>query len=217
MSQHLGTTNFLETPTVGGIDVLLNYAGVPGIGAGTTPPAFGTPGRLFFDTSANILWRDTGVAWVRESSPFIQMVTGSIAAASGTTLLPYDNTTPLSTEGNSGWSQSFTPLSATSNILIMTNSFFATNSNADIYTSGALFNGTTCFAAQLIGFTTSTGHGFNFSMMGGQPSGSTTARTYSFRYGPNAAATVYLGQGSTGQAFGLAGGTGRFYIMEIAA
>ena len=48
----------------------------------------------------------------------LQVVTGTIASASGTTTVPLDNTIPTNTEGWQFFSQAFTPLSATSKIII---------------------------------------------------------------------------------------------------
>lgn len=216
MSTHLGTTAFLETPTVNGQDVLLNGGGVPVVQSGSVLPTAGTSGRLFFNTSDNTIYRDTGAAWVRESSPVIQTVTGSITATSSNASIPFDNSTPTSTEGFQIWSQSFTPLRADSTIVIITNSFFTVNSAADVWTTAATFNGTTCIGAQMLGFTTTAGHGGNFSMITSHTSGSTAARTYSCRIGGSVVATVAVGQGVAGQNYGSTTNSGRFTITEIA-
>ena len=222
MSTHLGTTAFLETPTVNGQYVLLNLDNTPSIGQGVALPLASTAGRLFFNTVENILYRDTGSAWVRVSSPIIQVVSGTITPTSGNVIIPYDATTPTSSEGIQIWSQSFTPLRADSTILIATNSFYATSSSADIYVLGATFSGTTCIGAQMLGFTTNSSNGSNFSVLARHTSGSTTTRTYSFRAGPHASATIYVAQGNTsGGVPGVTnqfGGinTGMFSITEIA-
>lgn len=216
MSQHLGSTNFLDTPTVNLVDVMLNGGGVPMIQSGTVNPAAGTIGRLFLNTSTNILYRDTGTVLTPIMPSLLQVVEGAINSASSNNIIPYDNTTPQSTEGFQGWARTITPLLSNSSILVITTSFYAMNTAQDVYASGAHFSGTTCIGAQLLGFTTNTGNGQSFTMMSSVVSGSTTARTLSFRIGPNNNNTLFLASGTSGQAYGSPTNSGRYIIMEIA-
>lgn len=66
MSDHLGKISFLDVPDVNGIPVLLNAGTTPSIQTGTLAarPAFGTAGRLYVDTTSNLLYSDTGTAWI---------------------------------------------------------------------------------------------------------------------------------------------------------
>ena len=216
MSTHLGTTAFLEVPTVNGQDVLINGGGVPSIAQGAVLPVFGTPGRFFLVTPSNVMYRDTGSAWIRITSTILQMVSGQITGTITNVVIPFDNTTPTIGEGAQAWSAFFTPVLANSTIIVTTSSFFTINNSASINTTGAIFSGATCIGAQMLGYTTGVLDGNNFCMIATQTSGSTTARTYSFRFGPSAAQTIYLGTSSTGQNFGLASGSGVYTIMEIA-
>ena len=217
MSQHLGTTNFLDTPTVNSVDVLLNAGGVPSIASGTALPAAGTAGRWFLLTTTGVLYRDTGAAWVQAIIPdTLQTVVFPITAVTGTGLIPFDNTTPLSTEGILVWSGSFTPVSATSTILITVNSFAGTSSAADVTISGAVFNGTTCIGAQALSWGTNANNPQNFSVVTSQVAGSTAARTYSFRAGGSTSVSVSIGQGTGSENFGSTTNSGRVVITEIA-
>lgn len=216
MSQHLGTTNFLDTPTVNNVDVMLNGGGVPVIESGTAIPAPGTIGRWFLNTVTNILYRDTGTVMQPIMPSLLQIAEGSITSLSTNSIIPYDNTLPLSTEGALAWSSAFTPQLPNSTIIVSTTSFYTMNTVNDVYASGAHFSGTTCIGAQLLGFTTNTGNGSTFHVVSSVVSGSTTVRTYSFRVGPNVNNTLFLASGVTGQGYGSTTNSGRYVIMEIA-
>lgn len=66
MSEVLGKIQFLDTPEVNNVPVLLNAGNTPSVSADilANRPAPGVPGRLFVDTTNNVLQRDTGSAWV---------------------------------------------------------------------------------------------------------------------------------------------------------
>jgi hypothetical protein len=70
MSEVLGKISFSDLPDVNTVPVLLNAGSTPSIMADilANRPAFGTAGRLFVDTTNNILQRDTGAAWVNIGS-----------------------------------------------------------------------------------------------------------------------------------------------------
>lgn len=161
-----------------------------------------------------------GSAWVAPGG-ILQTVIGTINSSSGNTAMPYDNTVPASTEGTQLWTLSFTPLMSTSTIVVTTNIFFATANFTTV--SGATFNGTTNIGSQMLGQLLITGtllgatsFGNSVSMIATQVSGSTAARTYSFRAGAATAVTVFFNQGVSGQAFGSATNSGRYMIQEIA-
>ena len=119
--QVLGTESFLATPDVNGQLVLLNGGGTGTVTYGTLAarPAASTTGDLYVDTTSNYIWQDTGAAWVQLSTgKVLQVVTGTIAAGTGTTIVPLDNTSPTITEGWQIFTQTFTPLSATSTVKI---------------------------------------------------------------------------------------------------
>lgn len=196
---------------------------VPGTGSLTLPsgttaqrPGSPTAAMTRYNTTLSSLEFYDGSAWQQPSGKLLQVVSGTISSVSSNSRIPYDNTTPTSGEGVQLWTQSFTPLRSDSTIVITTNGFYAVNSAADVYCSGAVFNGTTNIYAQLLGFTTNTGNGFGFAVIATETSGSTTARTYSFRAGPNTNVTVFYMQGTAGQAYGSATNSGRYIIQEIA-
>jgi hypothetical protein len=259
----LGNLSFLETPTVNGASVLLNAGGVPSILSDSTAnrPVAGTAGRLFVDTTTNVLQRDTGSAWVNVGSsttytgttdqiavtgtvislapnpiipgtesltlpvgttaqrpalpipgdirynstlglcekytgaywgPFgllLQQTTVAVAAQTGTTTVPLDNTTPLSTEGWQFFSQTFTPLSATSRIVIRL--IITTASSAAGTIIGSIFAGTTNLgSAAVVRQANNSAHQLGWTIVH-QP-GSTAAITYTGRIGNSAAATTYV-------------------------
>jgi len=265
----LGSLTFIDNPTAGGIQLVLNSNGVPSLYADVTAnrPAAGTTGRLFVDTTSNIIQRDNGASWdtlsnvitytgtanqidvaggvisissdlilpgtsrvrlpsgttaQRPASPgagdmrfnstlgyaekytgsywgplglVLQQVTGTIAASSGTGTIPYDNTTPMSTEGYQIWTQSFTPLSATSRILIQFTITAASSSTASILTC-AVFSGSTIISASSNRAAPTAGQPINVSMTALWVPGSTATTTLSARLGPSNGATAYCNQGS---------------------
>lgn len=184
------------------------------VGTTANRPSTPTAGMSRLNSTTSRMEYYTGTAWVPSGS-IIQTVTGNITKTSSNSQIPFDTTVPTSAEGVQLWSQSFTPLLANSTIIITTNSFFVINSANDIMVSGATFSGTTNIHAQGLGFGTFIGSGNSFTTVAQATSGSTTARTYSFRAGPNAAVTVFYGQGITAT-FGAAV-TGTFIIQEIIA
>jgi hypothetical protein len=185
------------------------------VGATADRPT-GAQGMFRFNTTLGRSEEFDGTSWLPQGL-VLQRVSGTIGTTSGNTAIPYDNTPPTATEGFQVWSQSFTPLSATSTIVIIVSSFYAQNNAGDRYTTGAFFSGTTLLSAQLLGFTTDNNAGQNISTMTVAASGGTATRTYSLRVGTNNAdTTVYFGQGTSGQAYGSATQAGRFIILEIA-
>ena len=179
MSTHLGTENFLEVPTVNGVNVLTALTG-------------------------------TLVGSVK----VLQVVTGTILAStnsSGTP--PWDGTPPLNTEGSQLWSQAFTPLSATSRILIMqTPTISHANSGRIVTTSffaGAVnigATGATCPANNAV---------FALPLSVVYSPGSTALITFSCRGGANGAGICYFNQASAGSLGGAA--EVEYVIMEIAS
>ena len=155
-----------------------------------------------------------GTRWVNEFTEVIQVVGGAITATSSNAQIPYDATTPVSTEGVQLWTRAFTPKSDNSVIVVLTHMFYTVNSAADVYVSGATFSGTTCVAAGLLGFTTNTGNGNNAVQEAVITNTSTAARTISFRAGPNSNVTTFYGQGVAGQTYGGVQ-TGGYMIFEI--
>jgi hypothetical protein len=264
----LGKISFLETPDVSGVDVLLNAGGVPELLADITAnrPVAGVSGRLFVDTTTNLLYRDTGSAWVligstpytgttnqvnvtgsvisladdailpglqgiilptgttgargtnvagkiRQNSTLgyaeigsgaewrplgrvLQMVSGDIAAQTfSNTQTPFDATPPTSTEGAQIWTQSFTPISASSRIVI---SFTLTHVHGTATRTQitALFAGTTNIGSAPTTCAVAASP-YNSAMQVVHVPGSTAAITFSCRVGSNGNGTWYINSGAT--------------------
>lgn len=159
-----------------------------------------------------------GTSWVNallQTNPILQMATGSFANISFNNQIPYDNTPPSVTEGAQVFSVPFTPLRDDTGIIVIASSFFTVASSNNVWVTGAIFNGTTLVEANLLGSTTDTGFGNNFTLIGGIISGSTTTRNISFRMGPNTNVTVHVGQGVGGQAYGGNNVNSHYIIMEV--
>jgi hypothetical protein len=196
--QVLGSESFLSIPDVNGQPVLLNGGGTGTVSYGTLAarPAASTSGNLYVDTTSNVIWRDTGAAWVSlsASGSVLQVVTGVIAATSGTALIPLDNTIPTSTEGIQIFTTTFTPLSATSKVILSYTLTVATNTN-NISVATTTFSGTTNLGAAVTRCATSTataGIGYNLSIQTSWAPGSTAAITVQGRVGALATSTYYV-------------------------
>lgn len=118
----------------------------------------------------------------------------SVAGISGTSLIPYDNTVPLSTEGTQIASATCTPSDAASKIGVqgcLQLDCGTANRNFTI----ALFRNTTCVSAISMNFVAvGRPQVFPFFMVDDQagPILFGTSGTYSLRIGVNAAATWYV-------------------------
>lgn len=224
MSDVLGTNSFLDTPDVNGTLVLLetnpvmNGVGSVTLPTGTTAQRPGSPtvGMLRFNTTIGSTEYYTGTVWIPAGS-IVQTIIGDIPTGSSNSQIPYDNSVPQSNEGYQIWSRSFTPILSDSLIVITSSGFYSVNNAADIIATLATFNDTTCFSAALVGFSTSTGEGRGFSIISTQISGSTSARTYSARIGPNVNQTLYINRNAgSANLYGGAVNIGTYIIQEIA-
>lgn len=125
----------------------------------------------------------------------------SVSGATAANRIPLDDTIPQITEGVQVTSLSFTPLSAAST-LIVTVSGFALFGGTAAYDSGiaALFDGSTsAVRARWLGYVpASADHVTTIDMTYVVASGSTTARTYSLRVGPNTSTGSVAINGNTG-------------------
>lgn len=199
---------------------LADNAILPGTGSltlptGTTAQRPGTPtnGMIRYNSTFGNAEYYSQTAW-RPIGQVVQVVAGAIAQNSSNLQIPFDTTTPLSTEGFLLWTQSFTPLYANSLIIIQSSQWNVVNSTADVVVTGALFNGTTCVTAQMISWTTNTNDGSSSFVYHAESAGSTAARTYSLRAGPNTGVTVFYNRGVTATLGGIS--TGQYTITEIA-
>ena len=121
--------------------------------------------------------------------------------ASHTTAIPDDNSIPQVTEGTEVISRSFTPLSASSTIRIRV-SVFGGGSASNVKAAAAIFkdgaaNAIAACSQGAAGTAVTLAYSFEYT----EASGSTAARTYSLRVGPDSG-TFYSNGLSTGRLYG---------------
>lgn len=123
------------------------------------------------------------------------------ASATGTTLIPADDTIPQITEGTEFMTLAITPKSAT-NILVIDVIAYLSVGATDRWHTGALFQDSTAnaLAAGANYHVTNTAPAM-FSMRHGMVAGTTSATTFRFRAGTNSAATMTF-NGSATRFFG---------------
>ena len=130
--------------------------------------------------------------------------TQSGTIATGTTTIPLDNTIPQITEGTQFITLSFTPTSATNNLMIDFVGYGAGNSTGAIIT--ALFVDSTANAlAATSGMTAGPDYPSMFVLRHTMVAGSTTARTFRIRIGAQSASTVTFNGNGGNQLFGGVG------------
>ncbi len=115
------------------------------------------------------------------------------AAATGTTLVPWDDTIPQIGEGDEYMTRAITPKSATSQLLIEV-TFNFSNSGADVITV-ALFQDATNNALKAVASAVLDETNVKFSHL--MTSGTTSATTFKVRAGPNSGGTLTF-NGNTG-------------------
>jgi hypothetical protein len=160
------------------------------VGAGTSAIASIAP-----STSGNVL-TSNGSAWTSAAAAgggkILQSFGAKIAAVSGTTGIPGDNTSPLVSEGTEIFSQAITCASTSNKILLSCdlNTYITVGSGVLI----TMFRDSTCINASMMG----TPSGANFmsqSAMCLDAPSSTSAITYSVRVGEKTdTGTWYIGQ-----------------------
>jgi hypothetical protein len=134
-----------------------------------------------------------GTYW-KPTGQVIQFVSGTIPATTTTTQVPLDNTVPLNTEGVQVWTQSFTPLSATSTIVIHF-TMTAAHGTAARSVIASIFAGATNIGSCAQYFATQNLPG-NMGLRVAHQPGSTAAITYSARVGGSGSGTCYINQTS---------------------
>jgi hypothetical protein len=135
------------------------------------------------------------------SRPVAQVVTAvSSTADSTTTDLPYDDTIPQNTEGKEHLTVAITPVSATSTLVIEVSAMVSVNSTDDFV--AALFVDSTANAIYATAVTIGTDQVAHLHFSHVLSAGSTSARTYKFRYGANGSVTAYINRDAAGARFG---------------
>lgn len=157
-----------------------------------------------------------------DQSKIVQVVSSAIAAATGTTAIPDDNTAPLSTEGSQIASLSLTPKSASNKVRIRASFSVVLADGADADSNVglivAVFRGATFIGAKRLPEAESVGGDLSLEIED-EPA-SVAALTYSLRVGlvDTAGGTWYINRSqasATALASGLA--SNRFTAEEIRA
>lgn len=123
--------------------------------------------------------------------------------ATGTTVIPVDNTIPQNTEGDEYMSLAITP-KATTNILVIKVSIMLANSAAAPYVSAALFQDSTANAlAAAVERAAVASDPCMISFSHRMAAGTTSATTFKVRAGGSAAGTTTLNGQAGNRFFGL--------------
>jgi hypothetical protein len=175
-----------------------------------TTPALGTP-------ASGVLTNCTGVAAAALPAGTVLQVVNSQTStyASGTTIIPSDNTIPQITEGTQFLSLAITPISATSKLLFAITIQLSPSVAASCNT--ALFQGATANAIAAGSSYQSAGTGIvTMPLTYLMVSGTTSSTTFTVRAGMNIAGTLHLNGPSSP---GVFNGTcySSITITEIAA
>lgn len=199
-------------PTIG----LANNPVIPGTESITLP--IGTTAQRPTHSNGKMRFNsDTLMEEISESNQWrplgrlMQFTTGNISQTTGTTIIPYDNTLPTSTEGFQIFTANITPFYNNSTIIVIYNIFYECSSINTVVTT-TLLNGTTTIAASASRQATANQPN-TLCVTKGFQSGTTSLITLSARIGPASASTVYVNRGST-ETFG-GSITTSYIIMEI--
>ena len=216
-----GTTNQISITNGDGVSAnptvsIANDPIIPGTGAITIP--IGTTAQRPVISNGQFRFNsDTLIEEIAESGVWrpvgrlLKFVTGNITQTTGTTIIPYDNTLPTSTEGFQIWTASITPSYANSTIIIMYNIFYECSANNVVVTT-TLLNNTDAIAASSSRQATSK-QPDTVNVTKAFTSGTTSTITLSARIGPATASTVYVNRGNT-ETFGGTIATS-YIIMEV--
>lgn len=201
-----------------GVGLYVNSTDAIRVPVGTTVQRpTGSVGMTRWNTVLAAIEYHNGVEWIQAGLSVIQQISGNFAQATGTTTIPYDNTTPLNTEGTAVWTQAITPQSVNSVIRIDLSSLFGyTTANATV--TAALFRGATCLevkSMRIIGSGTLGGSAQGstpFSMNLVDNPASIAAETYTLRVG-SSSGTWNFARSDTQTYNGSA--VGHFIIQEL--
>lgn len=146
-------------------------------------------------------------------SKLLQRVTTTVGKVSGTGIIPTDDTIPQLSEGNALIELAITPQSSTSTLYVMLNTQLRSGLVQGI--AVALFVDSTADALASWAITASNAS-YNEFMVYPVTSGSTSARTYKFRFGHVSSGTVYNYNAAADDDGGI-GQLTRMTIMEVEA
>lgn len=153
------------------------------------------------DSAATFAAKKSTVAQLLSGKPIQVVNTEPTASATGTTVIPADNTIPQNTEGDQYMSLAITPLSATSTLIIDVTIVLA--NSATIQLTAALFQDATASALAAAPFST------NSATLAGtcrfthkMSSGSTASTTFKIRAGGASAGTTTFNGAGGAQLYG---------------
>ena len=164
-------------------------------------------GQTCYLESTNVVQYYDGAAWatVGETSKVVQMVnTQTGAVATGTTIMPMDDTIPQITEGDQYMTLAITPVSASNRLIIEVRAMFSVS--VIEWGSVALFVGSTANAlAAVTTVNGGAGYGDVLDLTHKVTAGVTSELTFKVRIGPGTASTItFNGSGGTRQFGGVA-------------
>jgi hypothetical protein len=168
-----------------------------GAGVKSLKEADGTTNPASIPTTEDSEFRYDGTVFrkvnaVRRSGDSVQVVnTQTGALATGTTILPYDDTIPQNTEGDQYMSLSITPTNANNKLLIEVVALASTNITANGEMTAALFQDSIVNAlAAISGYSLDNETPINFKFSHYMTAGSISPITFKVRIGSGAANTT---------------------------
>lgn len=191
LTSGVGTSTFSIAPN----PVIPGTAGVM-IPSGTTAQRVNSAGAMRLNTTINGFEAFNGTVWQPLTSPntLVQYFRGTVAPTTGTTIIPYGNVAPTSTQGTQLWSQTITPLDTGSYVEIQF-SGIGDLSALNAYLIVTVFRGTTFIGMSMMpsgkqgnDFTST----FNVNLI--DMPNTASAVTYTARIGVSIG-TWYLGRG----------------------
>lgn len=200
-------------------DPILPGTGSVKVAAGTTAErsVTGIDGMIRYNTTLGRFegyqlgdWRQFSAS---NNSTTISVFSGQIAALSGTSVVPFDNTTPLVTEGTQVWSQTVTPEYTTSTFNIVSPFTVDCNSNNRIIIA-SLFRDSVNIGSALF-YTTGGGRPTTMTLSVLDNPGTVSPIIYSMRIGTDSGATWYVNSTSSGNNLGGAL-LSDYLILEVA-
>lgn len=191
VSQTAGANTFALAPN----PVFPGTGGVV-LPTGTTAQRIGTSGTVRLNSTTGQFEAFNGSTWQPITTPnsLAQYFRGTVAPTLGTTIIPYGNTTPTSTQGTQLWSQTITPLDPSSYIEVQF-SGIGDLSSTSAYLILSLFRGTTFIGMSILA-SGKQGADFTNTLVINiiDLPATTSPVTYSVRIGASAG-TWYLGRG----------------------
>lgn len=186
-----------------------NFVTIPSAVAGAGRGMYGTPAAFASGTTVKMTvnadyWKELQNGHAFGAGIPVQMTSGlSGAVATGTTLIPYDDTIPQITEGDQYLTLSITPRSATNRLRIDVDFMASSDRGAGNHIIGALFQDATAgaLAASAQYVTTSTAAG-NVKFSHDMVAGTTSSTTFRLRCGQESAGTMTFNGQSAARRFG---------------